>query len=64
MNDNPIGVYAMKAIKAGLTLVKMRKFLKTEEETLTLDREEVEAIMMTVREQATELRKRGSNAIH
>jgi hypothetical protein len=52
-----LGEYAMKAVTAGTTLVKLLRFIeKTEDPTIELTREEVEAIIMTVREQATALK--------
>jgi hypothetical protein len=53
-----LGEYAVKAVAAGTTLVKLLKFLETGEQTIELTRAEVEAIIMTIREQATELKLR------
>ena len=53
-----LGEYAVKTVAAGMALIKMLGFLKTEDESLVLTRAEVEAIIMTIREQATELKLR------
>lgn len=56
--NSPLGEYAMKAIAAGTTILKIRKFLSSEDQTLELTREEVEAIMLTIKEQIQEIKRR------
>ena len=52
-----LGEYAVKAVAAGTTIVKLLRFIeKTNDPTIELTREEVEAIIMTIREQATALK--------
>lgn len=53
-----LGEYAAKAVKAGVVLVRLMEFLKTTEQTVELNREEVEAIIMLIREQATDIKLR------
>jgi hypothetical protein len=52
-----LGEYAMKAIAAGTTILKMKSFLNSEDQELTLSRAEVEAIMMAFKEFGVKLRQ-------
>lgn len=58
MSSSPLGDYAMKAIAAGMVILKIRKFLQSEDQTLELTREEVEAIMLTIKEQIQEIKRK------
>jgi hypothetical protein len=46
-----LGDYTMKAINAGKVLIKLMNFIKSEDSSLELTRDEVEAILMTITEQ-------------
>ena len=51
----------MKAINGGLAVAKMIKFLKEDKDLvrgLELTREEVEAVIMVIKEQSAELQRR------
>jgi hypothetical protein len=47
----------MKAAAAGNVVVKINKFLKSQDKSLTLSREEVDSILLVIKEQATALKK-------
>jgi len=56
--SNPLGEYAMKAINGGMAVAKMMKFLKEDKDTvrgLELTRDEVEAVIMVIKEFSAKL---------
>lgn len=48
--SSPLGEYAQKAVNAGLVILKLKKFLGTDAQSIELSREEVESIMLVIRE--------------
>lgn len=57
MSWEGFGEYAMKAIAAGTTILKMKSFLGTDQQELTLTRDEVESIMMAFKEFGVKLKQ-------
>ena len=52
-----LGEYAMKAIAAGTTILKMKAFLDSKDQELTLTREEVESVIMAFKEFGVKLKQ-------
>jgi hypothetical protein len=53
-----LGEYAQKAVNSGLTILKMKKFLGSEDQELTLSRAEVESVMMAFKEFSVKIKEK------